>query len=90
VREQISLAIRNSIKEKHPLKTEKEVSNALELIKTNHSMMEKWLWVKTVSKLYSNEEKDNMIQRLKELIAPKGGDDQNDEMHQTKLFSPKK
>ncbi len=53
-------------------------------------MMEKWLWVKTVSKLYSNEEKDNMIQRLKELIAPKGGDDQNDEMHQTKLFSPKK
>jgi hypothetical protein len=51
------------------MKTESEVQHAIEMVKTNQVKMDKWLWNKTVGKLYSSEEKDRLVARIHEVIA---------------------
>ena len=53
------------------MKTEGEINAAFENIRSGQSSLEKWLWVKAVSKLYNQEERERIEIRIYETIDSK-------------------
>lgn len=56
------------LKEKYNTKSEGEIMNAMDCLLNNHYRLEKWMWQKTIYKLYSTEERDKIEQKINELI----------------------
>jgi hypothetical protein len=53
------------------MKTEGEINTSFESIRSGQSPLEKWLWVKAVSKLYNQEERERIEIRIYETIDSK-------------------
>ncbi|CDW83017.1 UNKNOWN [Stylonychia lemnae] len=68
VKDQISYALKQVVRDKYNQKAESEINNILDNVKQNTNSMDKWMWQKTLAKLYSSEEKDKLEQKINELI----------------------
>jgi hypothetical protein len=68
VKDQVYVAVRCIVREKYNMKTEGEIMNILEMLKNNTMKLERWVWKKTLSKLYNQEEKVKIEQRIIEFI----------------------
>jgi hypothetical protein len=55
-RDQISQAVKASLRERHNRLSEGDIAASLEALKSG-GMMDKWLWRKTLSRLYKDEER---------------------------------
>ena len=68
VKLQIQSAIKMVLKERNPIKGEGEIQQAVDAIINCQHKMQKWLWRKTILKLYSQEERDRITQKVEELV----------------------
>lgn len=53
VKEQVQVALKMTIKEKFPLKSESDIHSLFDVIRNGGTTMEKWMWSKTLRKLYN-------------------------------------
>lgn len=53
VKEQVFSALKGVIKEKYSSKSEGEITDLLDLFKNNQLKLDKWMWSKTLGRLYN-------------------------------------
>eukprot|EP00347_Sterkiella_histriomuscorum_P011234 403373233 len=95
VKDQISQALKSVLKEKYSQKAEGEIINAMDQLTSGTFKLEKWMWQKSVQKLYSTEERDKIESKINAMIQQQMLNYQVDENQDTSLntsslFSPKK
>ena len=88
VKESLTGILKGIIREKNPIKSEKEIAKETETIA--NSYIEEWQWKKIVFKMYQQDDMETLNQRFYSMIADRNDKENNNPNVNLSLFVSKK